>query len=112
MSASIEVIDIPASGPLDPVTVFLQDLGDKRGQMTVISFGMAWTMYLGAMGSNSVKSFISTCGSDYIANKLYCYQRQCSKKIEKHELSRLVQIANAIKFALTMQTTANLAEEG
>ncbi len=56
---------------LDPVKVFLEDLGKSRGQITITCFGEAWTSYWGGMGEDTkIIDFFLSCDEHYIAKNL------------------------------------------
>ena len=55
---------------LDPITVFLEDHGQGRGEITIKCYGESWTAYWGAMGDNTIIEFFCDCDEHYIANKL------------------------------------------
>ena len=61
-----EIRNVPA---LDPVAVYVRDMGMQRGHITVTCFGAAWTAYFGAMGCDSVEEFISKVSGEYLCNK-------------------------------------------
>ncbi|MFJ4455464.1 hypothetical protein ACIP1G_16435 [Pseudomonas sp. NPDC089392] len=68
---------------LDPITVFLEDLGSRvsprddgpdsvscQGNLTILCAGESWTAYWGGMGSRTVTEFVAKCGDEYILNCL------------------------------------------
>lgn len=66
--------DIPN---LDPLHLFLEDLGDGKGQLTVRCYDRSWTAYWGAMGTNTktgkpstLSEFVRSCDEHYLANSL------------------------------------------
>ncbi len=68
---------------LDPITVFLEDLGCRasprddgpdsvscQGNLTIRCAGESWTAYWGGMGSRTVTEFVAKCSDEYILNCL------------------------------------------
>ncbi|AGZ38089.1 hypothetical protein ACLPJG_27015 [Pseudomonas aeruginosa] len=68
---------------LDPITVFLEDLGSRasprseapdhvssQGNLTIRCAGESWTSYWGGMGSRTVTEFVAKCSDEYILNCL------------------------------------------
>ena len=85
---------------LDPVTLFLEDLGVRacptekdpdywtaQGQLTVRCYGESWTAYWGGMGRRSVVEFIQDCNVEYLLN---CLNRGlqstkfCAQALQRH----------------------------
>lgn len=61
------ITDVPR---LDPVTVFLQDLGDGRGRLVVECYGKSWAAYFNATGTATLAEFIARGSHDYLTNAL------------------------------------------
>lgn len=56
---------------LDPIRIILYDYGNARGKMIVVEcFGDAYSYYWGNMGKETVREFVTTCGEDYLVDKL------------------------------------------
>lgn len=68
---------------LDPVTVFLEDLGQRsvpiegnpdywtgQGKLTISCWGKSWTCFWGGMGQRSLAKFVVDCHTDYVLNCL------------------------------------------
>lgn len=55
---------------LDPITVFLEDLGPNQGKMIVECYGRSWSAYWGGMGSKLVP-FLKAVSTDYVARRMY-----------------------------------------
>lgn len=64
---------------IDPVTVFLEDLGkncsdairaSNRGKIIIECYGKSWSSYWGGMGDRTVAQFFSDCSDDYLAGCL------------------------------------------
>lgn len=56
---------------LDPVTFIAEDFGPGQGKLTIDCYGKSWTNYWGGMGSENIMEFISTCNTEYIADKMF-----------------------------------------
>lgn len=90
----------PGLGELDPITVILQDHGDGRGKLIVTCCASAWTCYWGAMGSGSLREFIASSFSDYIAVCLIRGRNIKSQRTSKIEQRYLEDICRAIKASI------------
>ncbi len=56
---------------LDPITVFIEELGKEKGKITIECFGRCWTSYWGAMWKeHTVRQFFKKVDRDYAANCL------------------------------------------
>ncbi len=68
---------------LDPITVFLEDLGVRaspqdhnpdyisgQGNLTIACAGESWTAYWGGMGQRTVTQFVAKCADEYVLNCL------------------------------------------
>lgn len=104
--SGLQVIEVPGrtytaeSGEhdLDPVTAFLQDFGEGRGQLTVICWGRSWTHYWGAMGKDTtLREFILHAWPGYIVGKLMLPYDVMLKRAEKREERWLTQIVGALR---------------
>lgn len=75
---------------LDPVTVFLEDLGQRpcpiegdpdywtgQGKLTVSCWGKSWSTYWGGMGKRTLAQFVVDANTDYVLN---CLDRGISSK--------------------------------
>jgi hypothetical protein len=75
---------------LDPVTVFLEDLGQRpcpiegdqdywtgQGKLTVSCWGKSWSTYWGGMGQRTLAQFVVDANTDYVLN---CLDRGISSK--------------------------------
>ena len=67
----VEKIVLSGLENLDPITLFIEDLGDNRGKLTVECYGEAWSAFWNSMGCSQVLVFLKGCNVDYIANKLF-----------------------------------------
>lgn len=55
---------------LDPVHVFLEDIGPRQGRITINCYGQSWTAYWGGMGDRTIAQFFQSCDEYYLAGKL------------------------------------------
>lgn len=55
---------------LDNLTVFIENFGVDRGQITIVCFGEAWSNYWGAMGEDDIEQFFIRASEDYLVKKL------------------------------------------
>lgn len=55
---------------LDPISVFLEDLGPRRGKITIECYGKSWSAYWGGMGDRTIAEFFCSCSVDYIAGNM------------------------------------------
>lgn len=55
---------------LDPISVYLEDLGPERGKVTITCFNESWSYFWGAMGKgNDIRRFFLSCDEHYLAGK-------------------------------------------
>lgn len=104
--ANVQAFRISGVPSLDPITVVLQDFGKERGQLIIECFGCAWSAYWGAMGERTLAEFVSTCSTEYIANKLW----DCNQRRTKDRYAYLNRIVKAVQEAL-QQTTDQRSPE-
>lgn len=82
---------------LDPVTFFLQDFGGGKGRAVIECYGQAWVLIFGAMGKETLREFLVTCNTDYLANRMWP-PRQPRDKADYAYLCRIVAaVQDAIK---------------
>lgn len=72
------------------ITVFWQDFGPNRGQVTIFCWGSAWTCFFGGMGSSSIKEFFAGCSTSYLVDKLRITRWLKSSKAHDQYLGRLI----------------------
>lgn len=64
---SVTKILIVGADRLDPITVFLEDIANGNGKITVSCFGKSWTAHWAAMGENTtVAQFFIRSNAQYI----------------------------------------------
>ena len=83
-------------GVLDPITVILRDFGGS-GQIIVECYGDAWAHCFGAIGSKSLRDFISGCDEYYLATKLIS---STVRRAKKREEAHVTNIARAVIHAM------------
>lgn len=92
----LDAIVITGAPALDPVTVAFHDTGASGGGIIVQCYGKAWSAYWGGMGGKTVRQFVATCDSDYLATKLWPPDQKRTKAGQEY----LLRIATAIIHAL------------
>jgi hypothetical protein len=55
---------------MDTITVFLEDLAERQGKITISCYKDSWTAYWGGIGKRTIAEFFLMCGEDYIASNL------------------------------------------
>lgn len=66
----VERLLIEGIAGMDPLTVYLEDLGPGCGKITVSCYDETWTHYWGSMGKGQdIRSFFLSCDLSYIVNK-------------------------------------------
>ncbi|MDC5753598.1 hypothetical protein [Vibrio europaeus] len=55
---------------LDPITVFVEDLSQGEGKITIECYGKSWSSYWGAMGGRTLSAFFVSCNDEYLVNNL------------------------------------------
>jgi hypothetical protein len=79
---------------LDPISVYLEDLGPGRGKITIECFGKSWSASWPAMGKdNTVSDFVSSCDHEYLIGcfggpKSHIIDNDKSKEWLKSEIKR------------------------
>jgi len=63
-------IEITGAARLDPIKVFLNDVGPGAGHITITCYGQSWSGYWGGMGDRSLAKFFVACDEHYIAGKI------------------------------------------
>ena len=96
--SSIEVVEVPSSKGLDPITVIFRDLSPGKGDMTILCYGSAWTSYWGAMGEHrTIKQFVKECDEDYLFRNLAYANTLKQGKGHQHWLKQIISV---VKLAL------------
>ena len=81
--STVTKLVITGAPRLDPITVFLEDLGRRdcptesdpnyqtaQGKITISCWDKSWNAYSGGMGPRTVAEFVVKCGWDYVLNCL------------------------------------------
>lgn len=55
---------------LGNITVFLEDLGPRKGQITIKCYNKTWSSFWGGMGDRTISKFFCSCDNHYLAKKL------------------------------------------
>ena len=84
---------------LDPIGVYLEDVGRGQGRITITCYDRAWTAYWGGMGDKSVSHFVRSCGVDYLVGSLFP-RIKLAKKLERQEKEYLGRILRAVQAGL------------
>lgn len=67
IATKICITDVPR---LDPISVYLEDLGPERGKVTITCFDDSWTNFWGSMGKGrTVRDFFIGCDNGYLCSK-------------------------------------------
>lgn len=83
---------------LDPVTVFVEQLGECRSRVTVQCYARAWTAYWGSHGECQVEKFIVSCDADYLADNFsWGLNGLMLKRIEKPQRDYLIRVIQSIQ---------------
>lgn len=96
--ANVETLEISSTGSLDLITVYWHNYEPGKGMVTIVCWGRAWTAYFGGMMRDTIQVFFSSCGVDYLINKLV------SGKQTKRDDAYLVRIIHAIQLAQKEQS--------
>ncbi len=67
---TVTKIVISGAKSLDPVHVFLEDVGPAQGRITINCYTDSWTAYWGGMGERTIEQFFCSCDEHYLANSL------------------------------------------
>ena len=65
-----EKLEISGIDGLDPITVFLEDFGPRKGQITIKCWNEVWSSYWGGMGDRNIAQFFCSCDHHYLAKNL------------------------------------------
>lgn len=55
---------------LDPITIFLEDLGPRQGKITINCYDKSWSSYWGGMGDCTIAEFFVSCDDHYLCKNL------------------------------------------
>lgn len=65
-----QLLRIENAAGLDPITVVLEDLSPRRGNIIIKCWDKAWTAYWGGMGERSIAQFFAEQSPDYLVRNL------------------------------------------
>jgi hypothetical protein len=102
-TATGEVYLVSQLRTLDPITVLLQEFGGGKGRIVLECYGLAWTTYFGAMGSETLREFVTTCSADYLANRMW----PAKQRRTKADYGYLLRIVEAVQEALKLPMCRN-----
>lgn len=54
---------------LDPITVYLEQLGERQGKITVEYAGKSWSTFFSGCGDSGIASFVSKLSSEYLIDR-------------------------------------------
>lgn len=93
---SVQAFEITGAPRLDPIRVYLQDLGPGQGRITFECYGAAWACYFGSIGSGrTIAQFVRACGPDYLTNALDSARGTRDSAKERTYLRRIVEAVQA-----------------
>jgi len=73
------ITDVPH---LDSLHVFIEDLSEREGKITMETSSECWSAYWGGCGSKGVVEFFLGCNSSYLVN---CFDRGISSTINDYD---------------------------
>lgn len=97
------VFEVKGIDGIDPVRVVIIDYELGSGRIMFDCYGMAWSCYWGAMADRTMAQFFEQASTGYLVGKLFCYERNMSKKSRVHEEKYLTRIVDSIKQALLIR---------
>lgn len=68
--STVRKLSVSELDRLDPLTIFLEDLGVAQGRITITCYGESWTAYWGGMGNRTLAQFFLSCNNSYLAKNL------------------------------------------
>lgn len=68
--STVTKMTITGATNLDPITLYLEDIGLRQGKIIIECYGKSWSAYWGGCGDKGVAAFIRSCNVDYIVNCL------------------------------------------
>jgi hypothetical protein len=69
-STTVRKLMITDVSRLDPIAVYLEDLGTGRGKIVITCYDKSWTSYWGAMGDRTISAFVKSCDNGYLIKNL------------------------------------------
>ena len=99
-------ISDPTNFWIDPINVFFEDYGPKRGKVTIESSGDAWSYFFGSIANPSIKEFFMQADTDYLVRK---FKSGIQKKIDDKEDAEAIQ-QKARKYILFRRKEKDLSK--
>lgn len=96
-----------AQGVPDTIELFMQDLGPKKGSITVRYAGSTWSTSWGAMTKPTVMAFVASCSEDYLIGCL-C---PMSEMVEDLVKMKVISIREVLRLRRRNDLTAHVARE-
>lgn len=96
MASQIQRVEIRDVEGLAPITVFLEDVREGVGAITIICRDRAWQASWGGMGEQKVSEFVAACRAQYLLDKLNP-QLEGASRAKLRENLYLARIVNAVK---------------
>ena len=93
---AFEISDVQDSDRLDPIQVFLQDIGPGTGRIVVECYGQAWSAYFGGAGDKGIHEFLKHVDSHYLTNKMRTNGCNMTKAGEKRHEAYLLRIVDVV----------------
>lgn len=111
---TVHAFEITGAPRLDPIRVYLQDLGPGQGRITIECYGAAWACYFASIGSDrTIAQFVRECGVDYLTNAFASARGTRGSTREVPYLRRIVEAVQAeLREAHKAVEAAVLAQEG
>ena len=85
-----ECWEIPEANGLDRIHVFWMDVAPRKGYVTIICYGQAWTAYFGGMGDLTIREFFARCDTGYMVTKMGITPALKQSKKNDAYLSRII----------------------
>jgi hypothetical protein len=67
---------------LDSLHVFVEDIGERAGKVTMETSSESWSAYWGGCGTKGVVKFFLRCNNDYLVN---CFERGIRSEIDDYD---------------------------
>lgn len=68
--STVTKLTITGAPALDPITVYAEDIGPRRGKIFIECYGKSWSSYWGGMGELTIAQFFCSCDEHYLAKNL------------------------------------------
>lgn len=98
---TVQAFEITGAPRLDPIRVYLHDIGPGQGRITIECYGGAWACYFGSIGSGrNIEQFVRTAGADYLTKALDSARGTRGLVRDREYLRRIV---DAVQAELTQE---------